>query len=72
MKVLPFARRIAHSEGFKPARNVDLEALIWGRTGYPHFWHHSKPEEILREFEEQLRQAFRDIKSGASKNWEPL
>ena len=72
MKLLTFARRIAHSEGVKPVRNADLEAVIWGRTGYPCFWHHTKPEEILREFEEQLYQAFHDIKSGASKNWEPL
>ena len=72
MKVLTFARRIAHSEGFKPIRNDTLDVLIWGRTGYPGFWTHSKPEENLQEFEEQLRQAFKDIKSGESKNWEPL
>ena len=67
MKARTFARRIAHSEGVKPVSNKDLEFLIWERTGYPGFWETSDP---IKEFEEQLRQAFQDIKSGKSKQWE--
>lgn len=66
MKVLTFARRIAHSEGFKPITNQNLEYLVWERTGYPAFW---TTDNILAEFEAQLRQAFQDIKNGNSKKW---
>ena len=69
MQVIRWASRIAHDEGFKPIRNTVLEGLLWGRTGYPAFWMTSNP---LQECEQQLRQALQEIRSGKSKEWEPL
>lgn len=64
---LSFARRIAHSEGFKPIKNADLDYLIWERTGYPGFW---PTGDMMKDFEAQLRQAFQDIKTGKAKDWD--
>lgn len=66
--VMGFARKIAHQEGIKPISNVALDLIIWGRTGYPHFW----DGDPIPTFERQLRQAFQDINSGESQNWPPL
>ena len=54
--IMGFARRIAHEEGVKPATNSLLEFVVWGHTGYPAFWQTDDP---IKEFEEQLRLAFR-------------
>ena len=59
MRVLTFARRIAHSEGIKPVKNVDLEYAIWERTGYPAFFRPRKGETSLDVLERQLRTEFR-------------
>ena len=56
MNVLSFARLVAHSEGFRPVRTVDLEYAIWERTGYPAFW---RTDNWVLELEAQLRREFR-------------
>ena len=58
MQVRTFARRIAHSEGFKPISNVALWHIIWEKTGYPCFWDSDPPIEC---FERQLRAAFQEM-----------
>ena len=59
MKVITFVRQVAHSEGIKPAPTGLLEYIMWERTGFPIFW---RTKEPLKEFEGQLREAFREIR----------
>ena len=56
MKVLSFARKIAHEEGLKPVSNDTLKYIMWEKTGYPCFW----IGDPLECFERQLREAFRE------------
>ena len=59
MKVLSFARKIAHEEGVRPASDAMLDYVIWEYTGYPSFW----DGDPVRCFERQLREAFRKAKA---------
>lgn len=55
MTVIELARDIATTSGQSNLTDDELEAVIWGRTGFPSFWRTGNPEE---EFAEQLRRYF--------------
>ena len=60
MKILTYARKIAHEEGIKPVSSELVEYVIWEMTGYPTFW---RTSDALKEFTEQLHRGFRNLAS---------